>query len=146
MSLTKCPECGGTVSTNASTCPSCGYRINSVQHGAEFGKGLKQSIKGLNTLASPKSLKKCIILSLIPLISFLICYILLCFSHSDFVIGLFMIPAFTTGLTNFYVGKIKKGIIYTLTVGVFFIGIIKDLIQLTLTKTYRDSNGFPVIY
>jgi hypothetical protein len=27
MSITKCKECGGDVSTKAETCPHCGYRI-----------------------------------------------------------------------------------------------------------------------
>lgn len=29
MALTKCPECGHTISTHAKTCPSCGYALNS---------------------------------------------------------------------------------------------------------------------
>ncbi len=27
MALTKCPECGHTISTQARTCPSCGYVV-----------------------------------------------------------------------------------------------------------------------
>jgi ABC-type ATPase with predicted acetyltransferase domain len=28
MAMTKCPECGHSVSTNASKCPSCGTGLN----------------------------------------------------------------------------------------------------------------------
>jgi len=30
MALTACPECGGTISTSATTCPHCGYNLTDV--------------------------------------------------------------------------------------------------------------------
>lgn len=32
MALIKCPECNGTVSTEATTCPHCGYPLKNVEH------------------------------------------------------------------------------------------------------------------
>lgn len=47
------------------------------------------------------------------------------------------------GMHQYYVGKIGKGILYTLTVGLFFIGWIADLIKIA-TGGFRDNTGAPV--
>lgn len=147
MALIKCPECGSKISSQAASCPNCGYAINTANYGRDLGGGIKEGLKGLNTVASPKKRKTCIILTLIPILSFLILTILVNTSHqSDFIIGLFMIPIFTTGLANLYTGKFKRGLLYFFTIGIFMVGLLSDLFKLTVTKTFKDSNGFPVIY
>ncbi|QNP49472.1 zinc ribbon domain-containing protein [Diaphorobacter aerolatus] len=44
MALVKCPECGREISTQAATCPSCGYPMR-----AQPGEGRNQ-----NALESPQ--------------------------------------------------------------------------------------------
>ena len=54
MALIKCPECGKEFSDTATTCPHCGYSPKTIEYGTELGKGIKEGLKGLNTVASPK--------------------------------------------------------------------------------------------
>ena len=51
-----------------------------------------------------------------------------------------------SGACQFYVGKFKKGLIYTFTIGFFLVGALIDIFKLAVTGTFRDVNGFPVIY
>lgn len=48
------------------------------------------------------------------------------------------------GVHQFYVGKFKKGLVYLLTGGLFFIGWIVDIIMILLGN-FCDSNGRPLI-
>lgn len=116
-----------------------------VEYGKELGTGIKEGMKGLNTMASPKKKKTCLVLSCIPLIS-VIFGMIGGITQNDTIIALCLIPVLMSGFCQFYVGKFKKGIIYTLTIGLFFIGLLIDIFKLTATGTFRDSNGFPVIY
>lgn len=42
-------------------------KSNNEQYGREIGYGIKESLKGINTMASPKKKKTCLILFLMPL-------------------------------------------------------------------------------
>lgn len=44
------------------------------------------------------------------------------------------------GLHQYYVGNIGKGFIYTLTVGIFFIGWARDIFKILRGK-FADSRG-----
>lgn len=57
-----------------------------------------------------------------------------------------LIPVLLSGSCQFYVGKFKKGLIYTFAIGFFLIGSLIDIFNLSVTGTFKDSNGFPVIY
>ena len=47
------------------------------------------------------------------------------------------------GLHNFYVGRIGRGILYLLTLGLFLIGWMTDLIKIA-TGAFRDNVGVPL--
>lgn len=115
-------------------------------YGKELGKGIKESLQGLNTNASPKSKKITIKLVAIPLVVFVLSQIIGLAIKSDTILILMPIAGLCMGLHQFYVGKFKAGIIYTITMGVFGIGALISLFQLTVTHTFKDSNGFPLIY
>jgi hypothetical protein len=64
----------------------------------------------------------------------------------DEIIGFATVFGLCLGLYQFYVGKIKKGLLYTITFGGLLIGCTIDLFRLAFTKTFKDANGFPLIY
>lgn len=47
------------------------------------------------------------------------------------------------GLHQYYVGNIGKGILYTLTFGLFIFGWISDLIKIA-TGSFKDNVGAPL--
>ncbi len=47
------------------------------------------------------------------------------------------------GLHHYYVGNIGKGILYTCTFGLFFLGWLIDLIKVA-TGSFRDNVGAPL--
>ena len=53
MSLTKCKECGGAVSTKATTCPHCGNQIKRTAGGlaAQAGCGCLMVFVGFAVIA-----------------------------------------------------------------------------------------------
>ena len=118
---------------------------DAYSYGQELGRGIKEGMKGINTMASPKKKSVCVKLSLIPFVAVILA-IIGGVSQSNVLIGLCLIPCLLSGACHFYVGNFKKGIIYTFTIGGFLIGAIIDLFRLKITNTFRDSNGFPVIY
>lgn len=123
-------------------------RNNTQAYGKELGYGIKEGLKGLNTVVSPKSKKKCEKLIIVPLAIFLIGIISIALGAESnnpiTVIGI--MSGFGLGLYQFYIGKFKKGIIYTVTFGLCTLGVFADLFKLKVTHTLKDSNGFPLIY
>lgn len=47
------------------------------------------------------------------------------------------------GFHQFYVGRIGSGILYFCTCGLFFFGVIADLIKI-LNGSFRDNMGMPL--
>lgn len=116
-----------------------------IEYGKELGVGIKKGMQGLNTMASPKKRKTCIILSLFPFISLISGMVGGSFK-SDAIIGFTLFSTLMCGACQFYVGNFKKGLIYTFTNGLFCVGALIDLFKLIVTNTFHDANGFPVIY
>lgn len=116
-----------------------------TEYGKELGIGIKEGLKGLNTVASPKKKKTCLILSCMPFIAVILAMIG-GITENDTIIGMTLIPLLLSGACQFYVGKFKKGLIYTFTIGLFCVGALIDIFKLAVTGTFRDANGFPVIY
>lgn len=115
------------------------------QYGREIGVGIKESLKGLNTVASPKRKKTCLMLSCVPFIAVIFAMVG-GITENDTIIAMCLIPVLLSGACQFYVGKFKKGLIYTFTCSLFLVGALIDIFKLSVTGTFRDSNGFPVIY
>lgn len=145
MALIKCPECGKEVSSKAQSCPNCGNPFNIQRYGTELGTGVKEGLKGLNTVASPMKRKKCIMLIIVPLVFFILFFGVGMAIDNDTVAGIGILSGLCLGLYQFYVGKVKKGIVYSITMGLFIIGALFDLFRL-LIKSFKDNNGFPLIY
>lgn len=122
------------------------------EYGAELGAGIRQAMQGLNTVCSPKKRKKCIKLIVFPLLMTCIGLILAAIGSAENITFLQNIGAIFTlgilglGLYQFYVGRIFKGVLYTITFGGFFIGCLIDLFKLVVTKTFKDANNFPLLY
>ena len=97
------------------------------------------------TNASPKKKSTCIKLSIIPFIAAIL-GIIAGNLNNDTLILICGVLSLCSGACNFYVGKFKKGIIFSLTCGGFLIGAIIDIFHLKITGTFKDSNEYPVIY
>lgn len=108
MALIKCPECGKNISENAKSCPNCGYEINTLGYGKTLGAGIKEGIKGLNTMASPKKRKTCILMIIIPLFLFLLFFWIGILTNNDNIAYIGMTFGLCLGFYQFYVGNLKK--------------------------------------
>lgn len=151
-----CKNCGAEIQEKTKFCPSCGKATSdrkqsqqsTKEYGEELGKGIKIGLQGLNTVCSTKKRKTAILLIIIPL--------LICISgftgigvtegNGSGLFALMFMAGLLLGIYQFYVGKFGKGILYTITMGGFFVGCLIDLFKLTVTKTFKDANGFPLIY
>lgn len=116
------------------------------EYGAELGAGIKEGLKGINTVCSPKQRKTVIKLILIPLAIFVVFFSIGMATDNDIISAIGMIGGFGLGLYQFYIGKIGKGILYTITMGLIVVGCLIDLFKVGITKTLKDNNGFPILY
>lgn len=122
------------------------------EYGAELGAGIRQAMQGLNTVCSPKKRKKCIKLIVIPILMTFAGLVLTAIGSAEESSVLTAVGTICTfgifglGLYQFYVGRIFKGVLYTITFGGFFIGCLIDLFKLVVTKTFKDANNFPLLY
>ena len=115
-------------------------------YGKELGQGIKEGLKGLNTTASPKRRKTAALMIVIPFCLFVLLFAVGISADNDAIASIGIVFGLCLGLYQFYVGKFKKGLIYTITVGFFCVGALADLFKLLVTKTFKDANGFPLIY
>lgn len=149
-----CKNCGAEIQEKTKFCPSCGKATSdrkqsqqsTKEYGEELGKGIKIGLQGLNTVCSPKKRKTAILLIVIPLAIFVIGLVTGVTSSPDNVKATGILAGFLLGIYQFYVGKFGKGVLYTITMGGFFVGCLIDLFKLIVTKTFKDANGFPLIY
>lgn len=120
MALKKCPECGKEFSDTATACPHCGYVVkkSTTAYGKDLGKGIKEGLKGLNTVASPKKKATCIKLSLIPFIAIIVMTIGGT-QNNDMLIGIGGLLGLLSGACNFYVAGSKRDFYILLHVEAF---------------------------
>ncbi len=116
------------------------------EYGAELGAGIRRGLQGLNTVCSPKKRKTCIRLIVIPLLLAFVGMFIGSVENSPAFTAVGGLGLISLGLYQFYVGRVGKGILYTITFGGLFVGCLIDLFKLLVTKTFKDANGFPVIY
>jgi len=120
-----CQKCGSNNPSNAYFCCKCGtplYQNKSVRipnNQQHISNNQTQYI----SITSDKSLSK----------AKKLCWL--------GVLAIFMLPV--AGWHRLYVGKILTGLIYMCTFGLFFIGTIYDLIQLSLGQ-FTDNVGQPL--
>lgn len=123
-----------------------GKRTEGEKYGREIGRGIREGMRGLNTTASPKKRKTCALMIVIPFILFVAFFSVGIASSNDKIASVGIVCGLCMGMYQFCVGKFKKGLIYTITIGFFCIGALADLFKLMVTHTFKDSNGFPLIY
>lgn len=107
---------------------------------------MAKDVHGVNTTCSPKKRKTCMKLIYIPMLLLWLFIILGVVLKVDTFIGAAVVPGLCMGFYQFYVGKIGKGILYTITFGLVTIGALVDLFKLAATRTFRDANGYPLLY
>lgn len=110
-----CKKCGSEIDNAAVICPSCGVSTDNFQNQAQPQSNAQPVINIVNTNTNTntntndayrgKEKNKWV--------SFLLCFFLGCF-----------------GVHKFYEGKTGMGLLYLFTGGLFFIGVIIDLIAI----------------
>lgn len=111
-----CKHCGAQMEDTTLYCPSCGKSpVESTIPQSDAPAFIKSNTNGTQTTYKNKWA------------TFFLCLFL----------GEF-------GIHRFYTGKIGTGILWLLTLGIFGIGVLVDLIML-LTGSFKDSNGNDLI-
>ena len=111
-----CRNCGKEISDKARFCDSCGTPADSTAQQPVINI-ITNAPAAQETGVSPKN----------KWVAFLLCF---------FLGGL--------GIHRFYVGKIGTGILWLLTVGIFGIGALVDLIVIVCGK-FTDKQGFKLV-
>ena len=141
MSMIKCPECGHDVSSKAVSCPNCGCPIHIRRPDPDR--------PNVNTYTSPKKKRICVNVTLAGLVLIIISAIIIYLYRKELTL-LHFIPLFISDViaawTTFYTGHFRRGILRLLTLSFVTLALFKDLFLLLVTGTYKDSNGFPVLY
>lgn len=138
-----CEKCGSEIPDGQKFCPNCGTPLVNANPYEEVLERVPTT-ENLSTKISSKNWTVCLILLAVPLVWFLLFSIVGYFTNNAFIANLGAFGGLFLGVHQFYVGKIKMGILFTLTVGGFVVGAILFLIELTVTKTFKDVNGFTV--
>lgn len=139
-----CEKCGSEIPDGQKFCSNCGAPLVNAN---PFEEILQKPIikKEGNIKESPKSRLTCIILLVVPLVWVMIFSTMSVSLDNALLSNISAFGALFLGVHQFYVGKIKMGILFTLTVGCFLIGAIVVLIKLTITKTFVDGEGLPIL-
>ncbi len=115
-----CKFCGEKIPMNAVVCTKCGRQVEEIKNNNNDKQVIiNNNVSGgskYTTMSSDKSKKTAL---------------LMCIFGGWF------------GLHQYYVGNIKKGLLYTFTFGVFCIGWIIDIIKILL-GSFRDNVGAPL--
>lgn len=113
-----CKFCGEKIPMDAVVCTKCGRQVEELKNNDKqviINNSVSSGSK-YTTMSSDKSKKTAL---------------LMCIFGGWF------------GLHQYYVGNIKRGILYTFTIGLFFIGWITDIIKILL-GSFRDNVGAPL--
>ena len=96
-------------------------------------------------ITSPKKKKVCKRLIILGILFTLIGTIALGTTNAaDWAIGVFLIGCLLDGGCSFYIGKIKRGLLFTITGGLVFVGAIMDFLKVSTGKM-TDYHGYPII-
>lgn len=139
-----CEKCGSEIPDGQKFCSNCGTPLINAN---PFEEIIEQTsaTKDLSTKISSKNWAVCLILLVVPLLWVMIFSTISVSLDSALFSNISVLGGLFLGAHQFYVGKIKMGIFFTLTVGGFLVGAILFLIELTVTKTFKDVNGFTVV-
>lgn len=124
----KCPMCGAPMENGS--CGYCGYKeeipANSTVAAQQGGQSFAQPQIIINNQVMPNTVTTRMVSSKSKMVALLLCI-------------------FTgyLGIHRFYVGKIGSGIIYFLTMGLFGIGWIIDIISIA-AGSFKDKYGMPL--
>ena len=126
-----CPYCGILIEEKWSFCPKCS---NNLKETPVTQEQPQPEIKAnYTTITSDKERTLAMNLCIAGMVLVLI----------GFSTGLYPLAILGGGLHRFYVGKLFSGVLYSLTGGLFGIGIIFDLIQIN-TGQFADNVGHPL--
>lgn len=139
-----CEKCGSEIPDGQKFCSNCGTPLVNANPYEEILEQVPTS-ENLSTKISSKNWTICLVLLVVPLAWFLLFSIVGNLVNNAFIANLGAFGGLFLGVHQFYVGKIKMGIFFTLTIGGFVVGAILFLIELTVTKTFKDVNGFTVV-
>ena len=123
--LQYCPHCGEQIDAEAVICPKCGRQVKQIQ--APPAQAAQPNIIITNTnTATANATNGLASLQKSKMVTLLLCLFL----------G-------WLGIHRFYVGKMGTGVLWMLTVGLFGIGWLIDLIMI-ITGAFRDKAGLPL--